>query len=95
LSLGRREVHVGRRKREDFDIDADAVHVLDASRRIGHRRRDAEEPRAAIADDRATRRIGAEGEGTADLFDEAEERFGVVVGVEIPAHARKVRASAC
>ena len=73
----------------DLDVDADAVHVLEALRGIGHRRRDAEEARPAVADDRATGRVGAERERAADVFDQTEERLRVVMGVQVPAHRAK------
>jgi hypothetical protein len=60
LPLRWREIDVGCREREDLDVDADSVHVLEAARRVGHRGRDAEESRSAVADDRAAGGIGAE-----------------------------------
>jgi hypothetical protein len=88
LALRRREVHVRRREREHFDVDADAVHVVEPFARIGHRRSDTEEARAAVPDDRATGGIGAERERAADLADKPEEGLRVVVGVQVPAHGR-------
>ena len=62
LALGVGEEHVRRREGDDFHVDADPIHVFDALRHVGHRRRDAEETRAVIGDDRAAGRIGRERE---------------------------------
>jgi hypothetical protein len=66
LQLARCEVDVGVEGRQDLEVDTDAVHVLDAARRIGHRRCDAEEPRNRMM---CARWVSAERECTADLPD--------------------------
>ena len=48
--------NIRRRERDDFDIDADAIHVFETLRDIGHRRRHTKEARAAISDDCLARR---------------------------------------
>jgi len=79
LRLALDEVHVRRREREDLGVDADAVHVLDALGRVGHRRGHAEEPRALEANDPLTRGARPEREIAAASLDALEIRRRVVV----------------
>ncbi len=84
------EVHVRCGEREDLGVDADPIHVLQALRDIGHRRRHAEESRALVPDDPLAGRAGPEGEVAAASLDALEIRGRVVVGVKVEPHGRSL-----
>src|SRR5712692_10326474 len=50
LMFGLSKEDIGRRQRNNFHVDAHAIHVFEPSRHVGHRRRNAKETRAAIDD---------------------------------------------
>jgi len=86
-TLGEEHVRCG--EREDRDVDAHPIHVRQPKDRIGHRCGDAEEPRAAVADDPLARGIRAEREVAAGALDPLEVRRRVVMGVNVIAHAQE------
>ena len=86
LGLPLDEVHVGRREREHFGVDADAIHVVEALRDVRHRRCDPKEARAAIANDSLPGGARPEGEVAATSFDSLEVRGRVVMRMEIELH---------
>src|SRR5258706_4774549 len=72
LVLGVSKENVWGGQRDDFDVNADAIHVFQAFRNVSHRRRHAKKTRAAILDDRLPRRALIErefGGQVADLFE--------------------------
>ena len=77
------KVNVWRRQRYDLDVDPYSIHIFDTKRRIGHRRRDTEEARTTVGDDRIAGLAGTKREVGAELFDEIEVLVGVEVCVQI------------
>ena len=60
LMLRVRKEKIWGRKRDNLDVDANTIHVLQTLRDVSHRRRHAKEPRAAISNDGLAGRTLAE-----------------------------------